>query len=88
MLLAARYVLPIAAPHIVDGAVLVHGDHIVEIGELEQLREAHPDEEVRDFGLACSCRDSSTCTRTSSSPRCGGSWTTCPTRSGRSSCSR
>jgi 5-methylthioadenosine/S-adenosylhomocysteine deaminase len=52
MLLAARYVLPIAAPHIVDGAILVQGDHIVEIGELAQLREAHPDEEVRDFGLA------------------------------------
>lgn len=52
MLLAARYVLPIAAPHIVDGAVLVQGDRIVEIGELEKLKAAHPDEEVRDFGLA------------------------------------
>jgi 5-methylthioadenosine/S-adenosylhomocysteine deaminase len=52
MLLAARYVLPIAAPHIVDGAVLVHGDRIVEIGELEKLKAAHPDEEIRDFGLA------------------------------------
>jgi len=52
MLLAARYVLPIAAPHIVDGAVLVNGDRIVEIGELAKLRAEHPDEEVRDFGLA------------------------------------
>ncbi len=52
MLLAARYVLPIAAPHIIDGAVLVHGDRIVEIGELEKLKASHPDEEIRDFGLA------------------------------------
>ncbi|MBS3957326.1 MAG: amidohydrolase family protein [Clostridiales bacterium] len=53
MILAARYVLPVAAPHIVDGGVLVSGDTIVEIGELKQLVAAHPDEEVRDFGLAC-----------------------------------
>ena len=52
MLLAARYVLPIAAPYIVDGAILVHGDHIMEIGELKTLKAAYPDEEVRDFGLA------------------------------------
>ncbi len=52
MLLAARYVLPIAAPHIVDGAIRVHGDRIMEIGEFETLKAAYPDEEVRDFGLA------------------------------------
>ncbi len=52
MLLAARYVLPIAAPHIVDGAVLIRGDHIVEVGESEKMRKVYPDEEVRDFGLA------------------------------------
>jgi hypothetical protein len=32
MLLTARYVLPVAAPHIENGAVLVRGDTIVEIG--------------------------------------------------------
>ncbi|MDZ4178396.1 MAG: amidohydrolase family protein [Coriobacteriia bacterium] len=52
MLLAARYVLPVATPHIEHGAVLVKNGHIVEIGELASLRELHPDEEVRDFGLA------------------------------------
>ncbi len=52
MLLAARYVLPIATPHIEHGAVLVQDGKIVEIGELEVLSAAHPDEEVRDFGLA------------------------------------
>ncbi|NTU72394.1 MAG: amidohydrolase family protein, partial [Coriobacteriia bacterium] len=52
MLLTARYVLPVAAPHIENGAVLVRDDKIVEIGELGHLKAAHPDEPVRDFGLA------------------------------------
>ncbi len=52
MILAARYVLPVAAPHIENGAVLVRDDTIVEIGDLEHLKAAHPEEEVRDFGLA------------------------------------
>lgn len=52
MLLAARYVLPVAAPQIEHGAVLVRDGRIQEIGELSTLAAAHPDEEVRDFGLA------------------------------------
>ena len=52
MLLTARYVLPVAAPHIEYGAVLVRGDQIVEIGDFEHLRALHPEEPVRDFGLA------------------------------------
>jgi len=52
MLLAARYVLPVAAPHIENGAVLVQDGRILEIGELASMRLAHPDEPVRDFGLA------------------------------------
>lgn len=52
MLLAARYVLPVAAPQIEHGAVLVRDGRIQEIGELSALAAAHPDEEVRDFGLA------------------------------------
>lgn len=52
MLLTARYVLPIAAPHIEYGAVLVRDDRIVEIGDFDHLRALHPDEPVRDFGLA------------------------------------
>jgi len=52
MLLAARYVLPVAAPHIEHGAVLVRDGKIVEIGELESLKAMHPEETVRDFGLA------------------------------------
>lgn len=52
MLLAARYVLPVAAPHIENGAVLVRDGRIVEIGELATLQVKHPEEPVRDFGLA------------------------------------
>lgn len=52
MLLTARYVLPVAAPHIEHGAVLVRDDKIIEIGDFEHLREIHPDEPVKDFGLA------------------------------------
>ena len=52
MLLTARYVLPVATPHIEHGAVLVHDDRIIEIGDFEHLRALHPDEPVRDFGLA------------------------------------
>jgi len=52
MLLTSRYVLPVATPHIENGAVLVRGDKIIEIGDFEHLRAAYPNEEVRDFGLA------------------------------------
>ncbi|TLM98025.1 MAG: amidohydrolase [Actinobacteria bacterium] len=41
-----------AAPHIENGAVLVKDDRIVEIGDFNHLRELHPDEPVKDFGLA------------------------------------
>lgn len=52
MLLTAKYVLPISAGHIEDGAVLVRGDRIVAVGTSAELIAAHPEEEVRDFGLA------------------------------------
>ncbi len=52
MLLTARYVLPVAAPHIENGAVLVRDDKIVEIGDLEHLQRIHPEEPVVDYGLA------------------------------------
>lgn len=52
MLLCARYVLPISGPHIEDGAVLVRGDRIVAVGDRAELAAEHPDEDVRDFGLA------------------------------------
>jgi 5-methylthioadenosine/S-adenosylhomocysteine deaminase len=52
MLLCAKYVIPVSAPHIEDGAVLVQGDRIVAVGARSDLQGLHPCEEVRDFGLA------------------------------------
>jgi len=52
MLLLARYVLPINAPHIEDGAVLVRGTDIVTVGTRAELVSAYPDEERVDYGLA------------------------------------
>jgi 5-methylthioadenosine/S-adenosylhomocysteine deaminase len=51
MLLTARYVLPVSADPIENGAVLVRDDRIVEIGPADELLHRHPDEVVRDFGL-------------------------------------
>ncbi len=52
MLLLARYVLPVSDPHIEDGAVLVRDGEIVSVGARSDLLQAHPDEEVVDYGLA------------------------------------
>lgn len=52
MLLLARYVLPVSGPHIEDGAVLVRGQEIVQVGTRSELLAAHPDEEIIDYGLA------------------------------------
>jgi 5-methylthioadenosine/S-adenosylhomocysteine deaminase len=52
MLLCAKYVIPVSSPHIDDGAVLVRGDRIVAVGRRAELCAAHPEEPVRDFGLA------------------------------------
>ncbi len=52
MLLKAHYVLPVTAPHIEDGALLVRDGLIADIGKADQLIEAYPEESVRDFGLA------------------------------------
>ena len=52
MLLTAKYVMPITAPFIEDGAVLVRDDKIVAVGPAKELKKQFPEEEVRDFGLA------------------------------------
>jgi 5-methylthioadenosine/S-adenosylhomocysteine deaminase len=52
MLLIARYVIPVSAPHRENGAILVRDDRIVEVGSATRLKTRYPDEPVRDFGLA------------------------------------
>ena len=51
MLLKAQWVLPIDAPPIADGAVLVRDERIVGVGSAAALA-ADPGEEVRDLGRA------------------------------------
>jgi aminodeoxyfutalosine deaminase len=51
MLLRARTVLPVCAPPIEDGAVLVRGEHIEAVGSFRQLRKSEADE-IIDLGAA------------------------------------
>jgi 5-methylthioadenosine/S-adenosylhomocysteine deaminase len=52
MLLVARYVLPVSASPIENGAVLVRDGLIEDVGYATRLKTRYPDEETRDFGLA------------------------------------
>ncbi len=52
MLLFARYIIPVSSPHIENGAVLVRGSKIVDIGDANTLRAKYPEEDFRDFGIA------------------------------------
>ena len=52
MLFTAKYVIPITSPSIEDGAVLVRGKRIADIGPAAFLKAKYPDEMVRDFGLS------------------------------------
>ncbi|MGB3635193.1 MAG: amidohydrolase family protein [Rubrobacteraceae bacterium] len=46
---AADRVLPISAPSISDGAMLVRDGHIAAVGKLDEIRSDNPDVEVRRF---------------------------------------
>ncbi|MGB3683152.1 MAG: amidohydrolase family protein [Rubrobacteraceae bacterium] len=46
---AAGLVLPVAAPAIREGAVLVGGGRITDVGELERIKQENPGAEVRHF---------------------------------------
>ncbi|MCL2654198.1 MAG: amidohydrolase family protein [Coriobacteriia bacterium] len=52
MLIKARYVLPVSAPSIENGAVVVRDEKIVAVGAASDLERAYADEPVTDFGLA------------------------------------
>ncbi len=52
MLLTARWVLPISKPPIENGAVLVEGDKILDVGELDELSSKYPKASVKDLGLS------------------------------------
>jgi cytosine/adenosine deaminase-related metal-dependent hydrolase len=50
MLYRARIVVPVSAPPLEDGAVLVSGPRIVEVGRWADLRPRHPSQSVMDLG--------------------------------------
>lgn len=52
MLITAKYVFPVTSAPILNGAVLVRGDSIADIGDFDSLRLRYPDEVVEDFGVA------------------------------------
>lgn len=51
-ILAARYVLPISAPPIENGAVAIDGAVIVAVGSREHLTAQFPSADIEDYGLA------------------------------------
>ena len=52
MLLLARYVIPVSSQPIENGAILVRGKKIVDIGDSNALCAKYPNEDFRDFGIA------------------------------------
>jgi cytosine/adenosine deaminase-related metal-dependent hydrolase len=51
-ILTANYVLPISSPPIAGGTVCIEGQHIVAVGERDEIAARFPDAEVEDFGEA------------------------------------
>ena len=51
-ILTANYVLPIVAPPVELGGVVIDGSEIIAVGKREDITEQFPDAEVEDFGEA------------------------------------
>ncbi len=49
MIITGRWVLPITSAPLADGAVLIKGNLIADIGAKEELKQKHPGEEILDF---------------------------------------
>lgn len=52
MLLCAKYILPITAEPLQDGAVYVRDGIIRDLGRAELMKLRYPDEELKDLGMA------------------------------------
>lgn len=52
MLYRARWVLPISAAPILEGAIVVQGEHIAAVGRYADLVTSFPEAPIRDFGEA------------------------------------
>ncbi len=55
-LLLADHILPISSAPIRDGAVVIDGDRIVEVGSATDLTAKYTDAEITNFGRPRSCR--------------------------------
>jgi cytosine/adenosine deaminase-related metal-dependent hydrolase len=51
-LYCAQWILPVAAPALVNGAVAIEGSLIVDVGGREEVLARFPEAQVRDFGEA------------------------------------
>ena len=52
MLICAQYIFPVTSDPITNGAVLVRGGKICDVGRVDMLKLRYPDEEVVDYGLS------------------------------------
>jgi aminodeoxyfutalosine deaminase len=51
-IIAARYVLPISAEPIENGAVAVENDKIISVGTIEEISKQFPEKKIENFGEA------------------------------------
>lgn len=49
MILSASWVVPVSSPPISEGAVVLDGERIQDVGPLAEMRRGYPGREVRDF---------------------------------------
>ena len=52
MLICAQYIFPVTSDPITNGAVLVRGGKICDVGRVDMLKLRYPDEEIVDYGLS------------------------------------
>ena len=52
MILSASWVIPVSSPSISDGAVVLDGERIRDLGPAAEMIRIYPDQEVRDFSGA------------------------------------
>ena len=49
MILSASWVIPVSSPPICEGAVVLDGERIQDLGPTAEMRRSYPEQEVRDF---------------------------------------
>jgi cytosine/adenosine deaminase-related metal-dependent hydrolase len=49
MILSGRWVIPVSSPVLENGAIVVEGDHIADLGPVQTIRGKYPHHPLRDF---------------------------------------